>query len=135
MPTDTGVQDARSGTLDLFRQRDDFVPGLPLRDQVQHRQAIDQDEIVANCLAHTGHNFDRKALAIGEAAAPIVAALVGVGDEELVEKIPLRAHDLDPVVACLARAGGGGHDISDLLFDTCRVQLGRSEGRDRRFNW
>ena len=57
-----------------------------------------------------------------------------MGDEELVKEIALGPHDLDPVIPCLAGAGGGGDDIGDLLFDPLFVELLRREGRDGGFD-
>ncbi len=52
-----------------------------------------------------------------------------MGDEELVQEIPLRPHDLYPIIARLAGAQGAGGDITDLLLDAFFVEfLGREHG-------
>jgi hypothetical protein len=112
----------------------DLVPGLAVRDQVDHREAVDHDEVGAHGGADAGHDLDRQAHPVLERPAPAVGAAVGVGDEELVEEVALRAHDLDPVVAGLAGAGGGGGDVGDLLLDAGLIEFAGREGRDRRLD-
>ncbi len=96
------------------------------------REAVDQDEVVADRGADPPDRLDRQAHPVLERPAPAVGAPVGVGDEELVEEVALRAHHLDAVVAGLARPGCGGGDVGDLLFDPGLVEFARRIGRDRR---
>ena len=54
--------------------------------------------------------------------------------EELVEEVAFAPHDLDPVIARLARPRGGGGEIGDLLLDPGCVECARGERGDRRFD-
>ena len=57
-----------------------------------------------------------------------------MGHKKLVQKIPFRPHHFHTVISRLFGPHSGGHNISDLLFDTFSVQrLGRKR-RDRRFH-
>ena len=50
-------------------------------------------------LAHPANDLDGEADAIVVAAAPLVRALVGLGDDELIDEVSFRAHNLDAAVA------------------------------------
>ncbi len=106
VPADAGVDDRRPCLLDGLGQRHDLVPCRAVRHQIDHRQAIDEDELGPNRLAHAADHFDRQAHPVFERAAPAVGSLVGVGNEELVEEIALGPHDLDPIIPRLAGTGG-----------------------------
>jgi hypothetical protein len=81
-----------------------------LFDQVQHRQAVDDDEVLAHALARAANDFQRQADAVLVTAPPFIAALVGALDDELVDEITLGAHDLDPVIAGLGPARRSGRN-------------------------
>ena len=134
VPADAGVDDRGAGLLDLLRQLDHLVESGPFRHEVDHRQAVDDDEIGAHSFSHPAHDLDGQTNAVFVRAAPTVCALVGVLHDELVEEIAFRAHHLDAVIARLARTYGGGDDICDLLFDPLLVQLLRCEGGNRRLD-
>ena len=71
---------------------------------------------------------DGQAQAVLQAAAPVVAAVVGAGRGELVDEIALAAHDLDAVVAGLAGQRRRGGVVLDGAED---VGLGHAPGRVR----
>ena len=134
MPADTGVDQGRTGLLDGLRQLHDFVPDTAAFHQVQHRQAINDDEIRPDRFAHPAHDFHRQAHAVFVAAAPTVGAVVGVGGEKLVNEIAFGAHDFDAVVPGALGQTGAGDEIADLLLDPGFVQLFGFERVDRRLN-
>ena len=123
VPADPRIDDRGARRFDLLGERHDLVPGLAIWNEVDHRQAIDQDEVGAHGLAHTRHDVDRQALAIFHAAAPSVGALVGMGDKKLVDEIAFASHHLDAVIACCAGSGRRGDDVGDLFFDPFLVQF------------
>ena len=134
MPANAGVDYGCARFLDRFCQRLHLVKGRPIGHQINHRQAVDQDEIRAHGFAHPAHHLQWQAHPVLVRSAPAVSALVGMGDEELVQEIPFRSHDLDPVIACLFGQHCGVHNICDLLFNAFLIQLVRREGGDRRFH-
>src|SRR5690606_41843290 len=67
-------------------------------------------------------------------AAPAVVAPVGAGDGELVQQVALRAHDLDAVVAAVARELRGVGEVLDLALHAARRQRTRRERIDRRLD-
>ena len=117
MPADAGVDDGGAGLLYGLGQLHDFFPRAAVRNQVNHRQAVDDDEVAADGLTRAADDLDGQAHAVGVAAAPVVGALVGVGDEELIDEVALGTHDLDAVVAGLAGQLGAAHEGADLALD------------------
>jgi hypothetical protein len=132
VPADAGVDEARPGGLDGAGKGHHLVPGGSLGDQIDHRQAVDQDEIRAHSGADPADHLDRQAHPVGIGPAPVILAAVGVGDEELVQEIALRPHHLDAVIASLAGADGGGDHVSDLLLDAGGIQGLGNKRRNRR---
>ena len=132
MPTDASVDDRGTGFLDRFRQHHYFFPTLSVRNQIQHRQAIDDDEILAHRFAHAGDDFHRQAHAIRIAAPPFIGPLVGVRDQKFVDEIAFRAHYLHAVVTGFAREFARAHEAFDLAFDSACGKFARRERRDRR---
>jgi hypothetical protein len=98
VPADAGIDDVGAGLLDGLRHGHHLVPGAAALDQVEHRQAEDDDELGADAGAHGADHFEAEAHAVFQAAAPAVVAVVGVRHEELVDQVALGAHDLDTVV-------------------------------------
>jgi hypothetical protein len=133
VPADAGVEDVRAGGFHRARHFLHFLSGQAALDQFEHRDAIDDDEVLARCRAHRLHDFHGKAHAVLERPAPSILALVGARHEELREEIALRAHDLDAVVARFARELRRRGEVGNRAFD---LSLGQLAGRvlvDRRF--
>ena len=122
MPADARVDDRRARTFDGLRELHDLVPVAAVRDEVEHRQPVHEDEIGPDRFARARDDLDRQPHAVGVAAAPRVVATVHVLDQELVDEVPLRSHDLDAVVAGFARQHGAAHECADLSFDAARTQ-------------
>ncbi len=99
VPADAGVDEACARGLNGLGQLDDLIPGGAVRDKVDQRKSVDEDRVRPHGGADAGDGFHRKAHAVFVRATPAVGAAVGVGDKELVQEIPLGAHDLDPVIA------------------------------------
>ena len=134
VPADAGIDQGRAGFFDGFGQQDDLVPGAAAFNQIQHRQAIDDDEVRADGLTYATDDLHRQTHAVLVATAPTVGTVVGVGGEELVNEITFRPHDLHTVVLGLLGQHGAGDEILDLLLDAFLVQLFRLERIDRRLN-
>jgi hypothetical protein len=115
VPADAGVDDGRAAARDGLAELDDLVPAAAFGNQVDHRQAKDDDEVVADGFACALHDLHRQAHAVAVVAAPGVGAAIGFCGEELVDEIAFRAHDLDAVVTRLARLAGAIH-VPDLAL-------------------
>jgi hypothetical protein len=117
VPADAGVDDRGAGRLDGLGELHDFVPGAAVLDQVEHRQAEDDDEVGADLLARAAHDLDGEADAVLE-GRPIRRAVVGLRRDELVDQVALGAHDLDAVVAGLLREARAAGVVGDGLLRT-----------------
>ena len=104
---------------------------MSIGDEVEHRQPIDDDEILADSFAHARDDFDRQTHAVFKAAAPAVGALIGMRDKKLVDEVAFRAHHLDAVVTTFTRQLASAHEALDLALDTADRQCPRCERRDR----
>ncbi|MNK95437.1 hypothetical protein D3C87_1156730 [compost metagenome] len=131
VPADAGVEDGGARRLDGLGQLHHFVGGRAALDQVQHRQAVDDDEVGADFLARATHDLERQADAVLVGSAPFVVALIGAGGDELVDQIALGAHDLDAVIAGGLGQGGAAHKVCDGLLDLLTGQGVGGEGGDR----
>ena len=132
MPANPGVDDGRSRRFNRFGQFGDFRQRAAVVDQIEHRQAVDDNEIVAGALAHRLNHFNGETHAPGIIAAPLVVALVGARGEKFVNQIALRAHHLDAVIACFPRQLGAVGKIIDQREDLVVAQLMRGEPVNRR---
>jgi hypothetical protein len=61
VPANARVDDGGTGLLDSFRKEEDLIPAAAIRDEVDERQTIDDDEILTERFAHSPHNFKREA--------------------------------------------------------------------------
>src|SRR5437763_807056 len=80
--------------FDRLRQRDDLVPRAAALHEIEHGQAIDDDEVRTDRLARAPHDLDCEANAVLEAAAPFVVAMIRPRGDELVDQVAFRTHDL-----------------------------------------
>ena len=110
VPADAEVEDARAGLLDLRGERGHLVPGLALLDEVEHRDAVDDDEVASRRPRARRARSRRRTGAASRGCRPTRRSrLVGARGEELVDQVALGPHDLDAVVARpRARAGAPG---------------------------
>src|SRR5699024_6925778 len=115
VPTYSGVDDACARLFDVVRQSDDLFEGRAVGHKVEHRQAIDDYEVLTDGLPHAPDDLNREAHPVLVAAAPVISALVGASGDELVDEIALRTHDLHTVVACELREPGGFCEMCDGL--------------------
>src|SRR5690554_5902949 len=74
VPADTGVDQAGASGLDGTPQLHHLLPGTPLFDQIDHRQAEDDQEILAYRLTNPRDNLDSETHAVLERASPVVVA-------------------------------------------------------------
>ncbi|MNC00960.1 hypothetical protein D3C75_483020 [compost metagenome] len=103
MPADTGVDQRRACFFDSFCKLYGFVKGAAAIDQIQHRQAINNNEIRTDFFANRTHDFDGKTHTTRVISAPFVVALVGSGCQKLVNQIAFGTHDFDAIVSSLLR--------------------------------
>jgi len=134
VPADAAVDQRGAGGLDRLRELHHLLEARAVLDQVEHRQPEDDDELAPQAFARAAHDLGGEADAVLVRAAPFVAALVGVGDDELVDQVALGTHDLDAVVAASAGELGAAHEVLDRALDVGGGQLARREGRDRRLD-
>ncbi len=131
VPTNAGIDDGGPCRLDGAGQLDHLVQRRAAFDQIQHRQAIDDDEVRADRLAHTAHDLEREADAVLIGAAPFVVALVGAGGDELVDQIAFGGHDLDGVISRILGQTRRVYEVGNGLFDLFARQRMRHERVDR----
>ena len=132
VPADTGIDDVGAGFFHLCGQLFYLVPGAAVIHQVQHGQAVNDDEFAAYGLAHGTQYRQREADAVLEAAAPAVGTLVGMQGDELVQQIAFRTHDLYPVVAGVLRQLGAAGKVGDGALDVVFGHFTRAVEVDRR---
>ena len=89
-------------------------------------EAVDDDG-VAHGLTDSADDLDGELNPRG-VVAPLVRALVGLGDDELVDEVALGPHDLDAVVARLLRSLGAVDVVGDGLLYTSGGERTRLEG-------
>ena len=118
MPADACIDHCGTSRFDGLGKHDCLFPVVAVGNQVDHGQPINDDEVAANGFTGPLHYLHRQAHALRVVAAPLVGALVGVCNQELVDEIAFRAHDLDAVVAGLARELRTAHKLANLFFYT-----------------
>lgn len=125
MPADAGVEQGDSGFLQGQGDAPHLVPGIAALDQVEQRQAIAEDEALADDPPDAADDLQRQAHAVFQRAAPLVVAAIGARAEELVEQVAFAAHHLHAVVG-----GGLGQpratdEGADGLADAALGELAR----------
>ena len=123
MPADAGINDCRPCRFDGLGQFGDLRQRAAAVDQIEHRQTVDDNEIVAGALAHRLNHFNGETHAPGIIAAPLVVALVGARGEKFVNQIALRAHHFDAVIARFTRQLGAVGKIIDQRQDLIVAQF------------
>ena len=134
MPTDTGVDDGGACILDLAGQSQDFLGGLALWHEVDHGEAENNDEVLADRCAHGLDHLAGETTTVVRGAAPLVRTLVGAGSQELVDEVALGAHDLHAVITSLLGELGGLGVILDLLLHCLFRHLPRAKRSDGRLD-
>ena len=134
VPTDAGIDQRGARLLDGLGQLHHLFPDTAAFDEVEHRQAIDDDEVTAHRFAHAAHDLHRQAHAILVAASPAIGAVVGVRHQELIDEVAFRTHDLDAVITGLLGQACAVDEVADLLLDALLVQFARGERIDRRLD-
>ena len=123
MPADTSIENCGTGLRNLMAQCDHLLDRRAAFHQINHRQAKDDDEVTANRLAHLSDNLNGQTNSVFIASAPVIRAVICAKGDELVEQIPLRAHNLHPVISGRLRQLRGAHEIGDLLFNPGLIQF------------
>ena len=89
VPPDARVDDGGTRRFDFFGKLHNLIMGGSIRDQIDHRQPIDQDEIIPNGRAGASDDLNCKTHAVFIRTAPAICAFVGVRDQKLVDEISL----------------------------------------------
>ena len=84
VPTDPGINNRSACFFDFFGKLDNLFKGRPVRNQIDHREAVNDDEIGANGFPRTTHHLDRQTDAVLVGSAPAIRAFVCMCDDELV---------------------------------------------------
>ncbi len=127
MPANPGVDQGCACGLYGFCQLHRLLERAAILNQVEHRQAVDNNKITAHALTNGAHHFGGKTHPSSVIASPLILALVGTGREKLVNQIPLRPHDLHPIVARLAGKQGAAGKILDQGKDLIMGQSMRGK--------
>ena len=96
VPTDPGIDNVRSGSFHGLAEHDDFIEIAAPFHQIQHGQAVDDNEVLTDGLPHPAYHFHRQAHAVFIAAAPVVIPLIGALRQKLVKEITNSGEDEMP---------------------------------------
>ena len=132
MPADAGIDNGGTGFFDGFAQLHHLIPGLPAFYKVQHRQAVNDNELGADRLPHAANDLHRQLHAVLERSAPFVSTLIGSLTQELVNEIPFRPHNLNAVITGQFRQFCGADEVINLLIDALGGERTGLERRNRR---
>lgn len=122
MPANTGIDDARTSGLYALGKGDDLFPRAAVVHQVEHGQAVDEDELRTDRFAALAYDFNRQLDAVFVASTPAIGALIGARRDELIDEIALASHYLDAVVASRFRLDGAVHKVADGALDAAIAQ-------------
>src|SRR5205823_1059834 len=117
VPADAGIEKRRARRFDRLGEPHDFLPGAAAFDEIEHRQAVDNDEVAPERLARAAHDLDGEPRAVLVRTAPFVYAPIGLRGDELVDEVAFGAHDLDTVVA-------------GISCELCAADVGRDRSAD-----
>ena len=117
MPANAGVDNGRARRFNGLRQLYRFGKSPAVFDQVEHRQSVDNNKVVAGAFAHRPHYFYGKSQPVAVIAAPLVTTLIGAQRQKFVDQIPFGTHHLYTVVSCLPRQLRAAGEIVDQLQD------------------
>lgn len=117
MPADVGVDRVDSELFGLAGHQRDLVPRLSTLDEVGDGLAQDDREVTGDLATRLGDDLDEETLSVLGGATPPVGAIVGVRAQELIDQIPLTAHDLDGVISRAAGQLGRRTERADDVFD------------------
>ena len=130
MPANAGVDNGRARRFNGLRQFYRFGKSAAAFDQVEHRQPVDNNEVVADAFAHRTHYFYGKSHPVAVIAAPLVTTLIGAQRQKFVDQIPFGTHHLYTVVSCLPRQLRAAGEIVDQLQDLFMGEFVRNETVD-----
>lgn len=130
MPANAGVDNGRARRFNGLRQLYRFGKSPAVFDQVEHRQSVDNNEVVADAFAHRTHYFYGKSHPVAVIAAPLVTTLIGAQRQKFVDQIPFGPHYLYTVVSCLPCQLRAVGEIVDQLQDLFMGEFVRNETVD-----
>src|SRR5699024_1226075 len=132
VPADAGGEHVDAALGEAAGEVRGLLPGLAARDQVQQGDAVAEQGILTDRLAHRGRHGQRQRPTGLGAAPPAVPAPVGGRGQELVEQVALGAHDLDAVVTGADRAVGRFGEVLDGAAHAASGHPPRPERGQRR---
>ena len=134
MPANAGIDDGGAGLLDAPGQHFYFFPTAAVVHQVEHRQAVDDDKLLPHRFADASNNLNGKANPVLIRPAPFIGALIGLGNDKLIDQVPFRTHHLYPIVTrLLGQLGSADEGANGALHPAARQPPGL-ERRDGRFD-
>ena len=134
MPADASINNRGAGRLNGARQGDYFFQTRAFLNQIQHRKPINNNEIGTHSGPHLLNDFHREANAIGVAAAPFIAAVIGAGGDEFVDQIAFRTHDFNAIIASALRQNRAMAIVINGAEHIIRTEFARRKRVDRRFD-
>ena len=131
MPADSGVEDVGAGGFGPLRELGDLLAGHAAIDEVDRRDAVDEQEVLAGPVAGRRQDLGRQlATALEAPAELVVPQVVGRFCGELVDQVSLGPHDLHAVVAGLPGQLGGARERGDGVPDIAGRQHAGHDGVD-----
>ena len=130
MPANASINNGCASRFDGLRQFYRFGKSAAAFDQVEHRQTVDNNEVIADAFAHRTHHFNGKPHPVVVTAAPLVTTLIGAQRQKFVDQIPFGTHHLYTVVSCLPRQLRAAGEIVDQLQDLFMGEFVRNETVD-----
>src|SRR5690606_10041099 len=104
-------------------------------DQIQHRQAIDDNKVLTDHFTGTAYDFNWETDAVCIASTPFIITMVGTRGDKFVNQIAFRTHDFYAVITgILSQLGTIGKIINGLLHFS-RSQSMRFYRIDWCLNW
>ena len=85
MPADTCVENCGPSRCNFMAQCDHFFDRRAAFNQINHRQAKDDDELKADRLSHLPDNLNGQTDTVFIASAPLIGAVICAQGNELVE--------------------------------------------------
>ena len=117
MPANAAVEQRHAALLQRRGKLQRLLQRAAVIHQVEHRQAKNNNKGITDGGAHRLRHFQCKALPPRHITAPAVVALIGMGDQELINQVAFGTHDFDTVVTGLLRQPGAAREIRDGLFN------------------
>ena len=134
MPANASVKQGDTRRFKGLGQLDNFRAGGAALNQVNGRNAVHHNKVIADSRFNFTDNLQWHAHTVFVAAAPLVAAVVSALNQHLVEQVTLRGHHFNTVVTGLFSQCSTVGKVFDNLLDLVTAQNMRRTGIDARGN-